>query len=385
MNQTSVLLMAQLAVYYLKRLHLGQEKSTILYLIDYIMPYPEGGAGICGIREANYLAKKRYNVVVIVSQRPIDQKTVLDKKTFNNSIKVISIQDIDLLDNIDIIIANHISYAHFAAIQKKKHSCLLIFRKHIDYSKKVSCADKLNISTSNLFECHKRFSEVDSLKLEEELTVHSDYIFDVDEENGSDIKVIHVPPLIIKNRQCYSARKLNTILIGGRLKDPIKGIKTIKTIIANLTKQNSNFELTCLGSLDRRYHDYFKELLDERFIYHDWTDFKKLKQHFLNNSIFLTSPVYEPYGMMLVESILNGCVPISTFEGVYKKICPEIELLEPLRSRKMKNEYALSQIIARLLLSEENIKSIASLFSKDLTKYIAKTKFIDKSLKDILQ
>lgn len=118
-------------------------------------------------------------------------------------------------------------------------------------------------------------------------------------------------PLTIENKQMSS---LDNKIISwtGRISNPQKGIDYLAEIAANIPE---GWKISVAGDGDI---DFLKECLlkngaEDKVILRGSLSGEKLKQHYLNSSIYLMTSRFEGFGLVLVEAMSFG-LPIVAFE-----------------------------------------------------------------------
>ncbi|MBN2598834.1 MAG: glycosyltransferase [Marinifilaceae bacterium] len=361
---------------------------NVLILADFIVPRPIGGAGIAILNEALQIARLGFKV--IIGTRLSSEGKFLEESLVTDyySIKIRHVNDIQIkqLNNLHAIVLNNISLVEVASKLKKHFGVPILFRKHIDWINKIHISGKIGIRPKELFLAHKRHSPSKTIKLYQRALKISDLIADVDPSSLSidEEKYCYLPPkpnhhFLEATLESWSIPGLS-VLIGGRLKDPIKGSERIIRSLLKADEEGLSLDVHLLGRAPCHLVDKLNDRFNERFIDHGWVTSPNAQKHIFSKcNIFLTLPYYEPYGLMLEETIRNGLIPVSTATGLAKHIRsqnPELPILNSSEDEsvitetvtKLKAIESLSIIelikMRELLLSipntlESNIKSLS--------------------------
>lgn len=157
--------------------------------------------------------------------------------------------------------------------------------------------------------------------------------------NGVDLKLYPV-----------TDRKLggnSRIFIGGRLYSKIKGAKEIFEILSTTLDRIDNLELHICAP-DKSYFEEFHEKVRDRVIYHGWLSTEKTQRIMSNCHLTIMSSLYEPFGLMALESLANGVPVLSTkVGGLAEMIKPGVngeffDISDPEKTKEMIENFVLN-------------------------------------------
>nr|WP_319393434.1 glycosyltransferase [uncultured Desulfobacter sp.] len=297
------------------------KKGKILFLADYVLPFPGGGAGISAISEARLLANSGWDVT-IASRQSITRGCCnkLFKKNISelSPLNYIHIDQINSRYNYSVIIFNNISLAPTVEHIKKHTDSLLIFRKHIDWLKKIEVSRKTGMSVNRLFRLYKRHSPSKTVSLYNRSLAVCDVIFDVHPSSAKiNLSTLFVKPLSFPINSIPTNRRAKpfSILIGGRLEDPLKGDHRIIDTLKNLSLRT--FDVHLMGNATCRFKTNLKSVVKGKIYDYGWVRNPKKRGYIYQScDVFLTLPFYEPYGLMVEEALLSEMHVVSTNDGL---------------------------------------------------------------------
>ena len=173
------------------------------------------------------------------------------------------------------------------------------------------------------------------------------------------------------------------IFIGGRLYSKMKGTEKIFTVLSKLLLKAKRLEIHICAP-DKSYFDLFDRGVLSRVIYHGWTSVEKTQKIIQDCHISLVPSIYEPFGLLALESLANGVAVLATKTGgLAEMIKPGvngefIDLSNPnnieglitsfASSNKTVKKYDSSAI--RESIEKYDISNIGDLYIKNLKKFI---------------
>lgn len=159
------------------------------------------------------------------------------------------------------------------------------------------------------------------------------------------IRMIEPPDLSIKEKRC---------LYVGRLDNKAKGVDRLLRIWKQVEQNNEDWQLDIVGDgPDGKWlHEYATELNLSRVRFHGFQD---PIDYYKRASIFCMTSTFEGFGMVLVEAMQHGCVPIAfdSFPAVRDIINHEITgFLVPSFNENKYSELLTIQIADKASLGE---------------------------------
>lgn len=113
----------------------------------------------------------------------------------------------------------------------------------------------------------------------------------------------------MSNRSIYSGPL--RLLFMGRM-DVLKGTFDLVPILSNLQKLGVTFNLNIVGGFDATLLGLFKQYcLESNVIWHGWISHDECFQIACQSDVFLMLSRKEPFGMVTIEAMGMGCVPIA--------------------------------------------------------------------------
>ena len=201
-----------------------------------------------------------------------------------------------------------------------------VARLHMNYDTRLEIAKRLGILPQDVLD---RFSVHQTKELYDRFIQISDSIVTVDPFESLE-GATYCPPQsgFSFGAQTRPRRSNGIVLIGGRLTDPIKGLDRILDEILVLRQRLPGVEVRCLSSANDEVRKLFSAngLFDITFI--DWVHTRKDLFSILREvDVFLTMPHYEPFGLMVVEALCCGVIPVSTSHGIAAVLYENLEEL----------------------------------------------------------
>lgn len=173
------------------------------------------------------------------------------------------------------------------------------------------------------------------------------------------------------------------IFIGGRLYSKMKGAEKIFPILSKILTKMSQLEIHICAP-DKMHFDLFGKSVQNRVFYNGWTSIKKTQQIIRNCDLSIVPSIYEPFGLLALESLANGVPVLATRTGgLSEMIKPgingefinldnpkEIEeiILELANSKSKIKKYDFKEI--RESIKKYDIAVIGSKYIQQLSKFI---------------
>jgi len=214
--------------------------------------------------------------------------------------------------------------ASVGASLKKKFGSKLEIQIHTDigspYYAKESFANKIR-----LWLAHKNISQADHIRVVSERIKNfliSNFQFPISKIEIRPIFVdtekIKNAPILIDLRKKYPQFK-KIILMASRLTHE-KDIGTALKAFEKVLEKIPDVELLIVGSGPEKFKN------SKNVVFENWADQETLFSYYKTADVFLSTSLYEGYGMSMIEAHAANCPIVSTDAGiakeVTKKICP---------------------------------------------------------------
>jgi len=212
-----------------------------------------------------------------------------------------------------------------------------------------------NINSKNLIICNSEFSK--------------QCFREVYHHYRDDISVIH-PPVFIKLNKEYSIKEDSVVSIGrfSNTKGQLEQIKIAERLqnvnfhIVGFTNKKENYYLKC--------YNYVKDNKVKNVFFHINASYEDKRDILKRAKIFLHTTEDEPFGITIVEGIMNGCLPIVSDSGGQK----EIVFLDRLRYTRIEE---IREIIKEIIDNKINYEFNIKILQNHIKKYDRKS-FLNK-------
>jgi len=175
------------------------------------------------------------------------------------------------------------------------------------------------------------------------------------------------------------------IFIGGRLHDKMKGAAKMFPILNMILEKEKMVELHVCAP-DKTYFEHFSTEAMKHIHYHGWISVQKTQEIIGRCNLSLVPSLYEPFGLLALESLANGIPVLGTKTGgLSEMIIPNtngnfIDTQYPNKVRTIL-EYYIShknnlqrrdiQDSIRMTIEKYDIKNIADLYLNNLGGFLA--------------
>jgi len=116
-----------------------------------------------------------------------------------------------------------------------------------------------------------------------------------------------------------SRDKKYKIFIGGRLYSKMKGTEKIFPILSKLLVTMPHLEIHICAP-DKTYFDLFSNNVFDRIKYYGWTSVKETQKVLRECDLCIVPSVYEPFGLLALESLASGVPVLATRTGGLAKM-----------------------------------------------------------------
>lgn len=266
------------------------------------------------------------------------------------------------------------------------NSLLTIIKKRegIGYS----CHVQFVLSNYDKFIPNMRSYKKISLRSQEQLVSLSKISFFLSKIDLEAFSHINTPKKIVPNGVKFKKvvykkkidKKLN-IFIGGRLYSPMKGAVIILPILSRVMNNCDNVELHICAP-DKTYFGLFDKSILNRVHFYAWKSVSETQKILRKCQLSIVPSLYEPFGLMALESLANNTPVLASKNGGLEKIVVPgkngefIDLSKPLHIEQLIGDFARNpRSIKRYLGNNKSIKqyrirNIANLYLKYLGEFL---------------
>lgn len=332
---------------------------NLIYVIDYIYPAIRSGDSRAAISEVLSLKRNGQNVFVI-SNYAENGDSVKGIKFWIDGIGLVNNYWYIKENIIDAVVVHQISSIESAIELRREYECVLIGRIHVQY-------DKL-LAISRILKCREE-DIVSRLSLESTVRKYGDFLQYCDALIGVEVsltslyasdKYWYFPPILgledmyasrLRKRLMYTTKKkIESIIVGGRLTDPAKGFDRIIEL-AQLCETN-RIRLSIVGNISKYQSGLINKL--SCVTLYDWIDGNDEYVELVSKAdAFVVTSYYESFGLMTIEALLQGLFVFSCGQGFlkyFKELIPDIYFIDCML---LPSEYARNVIGAIKLINSE--------------------------------
>lgn len=169
---------------------------------------------------------------------------------------------------------------------------------------------------------------------------------------------------VYKSLQKIEKTSKFSIFIGGRLHSPMKGFKEIIPVLKSILRKRDITINICAP--DKTHLYAFSEKEKENINFFGWKSITETQQIIKRGHITLSPAIYEPFGLLGLESLASNVPLLSTSTGVFEKLIIEGEngfLID------LKNQFAIENLILSLNDNPEIVARMARQTWKSLENY----------------
>jgi len=299
----------------------------VLEVVDFVYPRVDAGDGYAALAECRYLARDGFQVQVvsITSSQgncPFDSRA----NTVVHGVSVDIVSESDGLSALtacpDIVVLHQPTGFHYAYRVSTHFGIPLVYRMHIDYRELFDLAIRLELPVSC---CITRGDPKSLLELEEQTLQNSAAV--VLPSNYMQLRRTYpcqtyvVPPrmlpLAANPDKPLQRRRQPTVVLGGRLDDPMKGLSRMVQALAHLREVVQAVKVLVIGTLPDEDAFALRQIFCDSVKFESWvSNREQLADCLLQGDLFLSMSHYEPYGLMITEAISLGLLPVCSDVGV---------------------------------------------------------------------
>ena len=188
-------------------------------------------------------------------------------------------------------------------------------------------------------------------------------------EKNMNCKCVCIPNFISEIPKKRTKLDNNNLISVGRL-SPEKGYLDLIDVYKLIDIENGSTHLDIIGD-GKEYKKINKKIiknnLSRKITMHGFKDMTYINNMYLNSSIYLMTSFTESFGLVLLEAMSHGVVPISydSAEGARNIIVNDYNgyLI------KNRNEHDMSKIVLDLLNNKEKLKELSDNAYKSVNKY----------------
>jgi len=369
-------------------------KIKVAYFVDWWPPYHDGGDSIFA-RDLITDIKSKLNEYYVFTKHPKNIKhTYYTKDKFNNKIVFLGDDWKSVLSKLIIKFKPDIIHSfQIHNYQIVKYLSLIIKPR-----------PKIIFHMQICFHRYKELFKPDYnsylyQKNERSLIKISDIVICPSKEEKYNVNRLLKPKeiVVVPNGINYKIKNLNfkinkindklRIVFAGRIDDPMKGIDIIYNAINNLDyKKMKSLKFVFIGTKDTSFMNKLDFSKRVKYSVIPWINNQnKFYEELSKNDVLLMPSLYEPFGILCIEGMSIGLIPIVTRTGGLKEIVRHSDggYLLPNPNKLNSNKITSSLLNAIDSLLSLDKKSL--IFIKKKSQKRARMYSIKKSAKEIIR